>query len=1520
METVHDPASSDATSPGRWTRAVAGDREAFRELAGSYWYCVYAWWKRTGREDANAATLACFSRWLGSAPPKPEHTGAGRMREWVRARLAELVESGASPTESGGEPTIEIAPEWAEERYAQEPDGTADEIFQRRWALTVLEFTMDSLRGEYAGAGKEALFGEVTPYASFDIGGDDDRYEATARRMGFTVGAARKAVFDFRSRHRELLRGFVGDSVADPEEIDSELTALLCSCDMPGTPGEAAPLPTAIRQFKPDELLARAMRSVRMTSGGAGLWTPPTDAEVARLFPQYEMLGILGRGGMGAVYKARQIELDRLVAIKLLPLEISVDHDFADRFRREARAMAKLSHPNIISVFDFGTTNEGHLYFVMEFIEGANLQHMIHGPGVDPARALDIMSAVCDALDYAHNEGVIHRDIKPANVMVDGRGRVKVADFGLARLTDPDADQMGHTMTGTVMGTPDYMAPEQSRGMNVDHRADIYSLGVMLYEMLCREVPKGFCDPPSHRIGCDARIDEIVKRAMQSTPDRRYQTTQEMRTAIGEARASAELVPASTTALSGPTQVVQPRRAGGQTPRLSDETMAAGAVALELPTAAMMKAIAPPARQKSKLPFYVGIAVGLIAIAAGAVFIAKSTGGTRSGASHTSVTADGGDSGRSGARPSDALESGAIRLWDSPEKIPDTPNVAWKDNALFIGDGAVVRSPGRTRDLILRFTISLKSEVESLKVAIRSVGSTKEPRKYQLQISPRLKAIGLRVDTPEDGRTLQMWSLPAPKQGGSWLPIEVRAVGGDFTISADGELLGIVHDETIVEAGYFFLSATATGYFRDIVYVPLDKLAGATASPVVAERWEPALRLPGEHGDPTPTILKDGWILPRAGTAGALRSLLGTWRNGAIRAKYRDQSGSVCLRSNRQERYALFRRNNLLTLNYLPQTGAAIPLKRVAVPARPEGAVSTIELRAVDRRLIALLDGQEVFRVDDDRIERGEPAIIVNQDAGLRDVEVLNLDRPPLARAVSQSVPNVDPTIPATATKDAPFVNTLGMKFVPVPITGGPTGGQRVLFSVWETRVQDYEVFATEMKREWPKREFEQGPAHPCVNVTWENATAFCAWLTERERKAGKIGANESYRLPSDNEWSCAIGIGDREDPAKTPTEKSRKLADVFPWGTAWPPPANGGNYSGEECAGLKQTILPGYRDGFRETAPVGSFAANPLGIFDLGGNVREWCEDWVDTAHQQRAQRGASYNDGNPQAFLSSSRTWSDQDSFAPYTGFRVILATARPSTDSAPATVQSSQVLTYDGHRYQLVIDKSTWSEAKAKAEAIGGHLVTFSTDAEDVWLREHLIPPDGKPDQAYWIGGFAEERSEDFRWVTGESFGKVRWRRDHPYWRYEDAKKHEGKLFAAGLSVSAMPADEGWVGVRYNHGPQSWLHRGVGRCWSRTAARRPRRSDEGCTFRQHPRHEVRPRTDHRRADRRAARALFHLGDAGAGLRGFCQGNQAGVGEPAIRARRRASSSAYQLGRRAGFLHVAHRPRTQIWKACRR
>jgi len=260
---------------------------------------------------------------------------------------------------------------------------------------------------------------------------------------------------------------------------------------------------------------------------------PPEPAELAKQFPQLEIIELLGQGGMGAVYKARQKQLDRLVALKILPPEVGQTEAFAERFTREARSLARLNHPRIVTVFDFGHTEEGLYYFVMEFVDGTDLRHVIEGGEMEPAEALAIVPQVCEALQFAHEEGIVHRDIKPENILIDKKGRVKIADFGLAKLLDKPATAFTLTADGHRMGTPHYMAPEQiEHPGQVDHRADIYSLGVVFYEMLTGELPIGRFAPPSKKVHVDVMLDEVVLRTLEKEPERRYQQASEVKTDV----------------------------------------------------------------------------------------------------------------------------------------------------------------------------------------------------------------------------------------------------------------------------------------------------------------------------------------------------------------------------------------------------------------------------------------------------------------------------------------------------------------------------------------------------------------------------------------------------------------------------------------------------------------------------------------------------------------------------------------------------------------------------------------------------------------------------------------------------------------------------------------------------------------------------------------------------------------------------------------------------------------------------
>ena len=272
--------------------------------------------------------------------------------------------------------------------------------------------------------------------------------------------------------------------------------------------------------------------------------TPPSPAaipaDLIAELPQFEFLELLGQGGMGTVYKARQTALDRVVAVKVMSRR---DAEFADRFTREVRLLARLNHPHIVAVYDCGQVGD-LCYFAMEYVDGTNLREVLRSGHLPSREALAIIPQMCDALQYAHDQGIVHRDIKPENLLLDRNGRLKVADFGLARLMDEE--RAGGRLTGTrqVMGTLGYMAPEQLEGARgVDHRADIYSLGVVFYELLTGELPLGRFEPPSKVAPVDSRLDQVVLRTLDRQPDRRYQHASDLGIDVEAIRSTPEPVP-----------------------------------------------------------------------------------------------------------------------------------------------------------------------------------------------------------------------------------------------------------------------------------------------------------------------------------------------------------------------------------------------------------------------------------------------------------------------------------------------------------------------------------------------------------------------------------------------------------------------------------------------------------------------------------------------------------------------------------------------------------------------------------------------------------------------------------------------------------------------------------------------------------------------------------------------------------------------------------------------------------------
>jgi serine/threonine protein kinase len=897
----------------------------------------------------------------------------------------------------------------------------------------------------------------------------------------------------------------------------------------------------------PGELFARGLHTVKPTVGASG-WEPPTAEEAGRLLPQYRIEKLLGRGGMGAVYKGAQLTLDRTVAIKLLPAELAIDAEFVVRFQREARILARLQHARIITIYEFGQTSEGHLYFVMEYVDGTNLREILRGPGLDPEQALAVVGQLCDALQAAHREGIVHRDIKPENVLVTKDGDIKLADFGLAR--PPKVEGFENlTRSNVVMGTPAYMAPEQHSGaVKADHRSDIFALGVMLYEMLTGQPPRGAFALPSsctRGVQVDVRIDEVVLKALQTEPDRRYQMASEMKTDVERIR---------TTPLPVSPPEVPKRRQGRQV----------------LLTAAVL--------------------IPLLAVA-GSLFRSKH-------APPVSVPSVG-----MASKPGPGSTPAAVR----PEKA--APLVAATKEAPFVN------------------TLQMKFVPVPGTSALFSIWDTRV-RDYAAYARAK-NVFPAWTEQEKDGMPVSR-EPEYPVVGVSWVDADEFCKWLTRKESDEGTLPSGMRYRLPTDAEWSF----AAGLGLEEGTTPAQK------------RQHDQVDFPWGVGFP-----------PKPNS--------GNYADASWHEKFPNEPW---------------------------------------IEGYSDGFSTTSPVGSFPANAFGLYDmGGNVWQFCQDYFD-GEHKQRVTRGAGWRsrDRDLLYLSaRMPIPagsrdtasgfRCVLDVVPPAPVPVtpgsatkehsPGSATKEQPFVNSLGMKFVPIPgdSRAGDAAPKHVLFSIWETRVRDFtpyieanpDVQATWLEQEKFGVPVSREPNYPVVGISWDDGRDFCEWLTAKERTEGRLGPGARYRMPMDDEWSRAVGLPPEE--GATPAEKNGKNQVDFPWGVNFPPSgAKVGNYADSAYHGffVDEPSMEKYTDGFALTSPVGSFPPNSYGIYDMGGNAWEWCVDWFDATHLSRVLRGASYTN-NDRLNLLSSRRISDQPEMRHTNfGLRCVLELGEAALPHNPAS----------------------------------------------------------------------------------------------------------------------------------------------------------------------------------------------------------------------------------------------------------
>ena len=960
---------------------------------------------------------------------------------------------------------------------------------------------------------------------------------------------------------------------------------------------------------------------------------------------RYRLERILGRGGMGVVWLANDEQLGEPVALKFVPPEIRSDKDALKDLRRETQKSRKLSHPNIIRIHDLTQSEDTAPFISMEFVAGETMSSL---RGKQPNGLFSwetlrpLVTQLCAALDYAHSQGIVHRDLKPANLMVTESGQVKLADFGIAATI---SDTMGRvSLDNLSSGTPTYMSPQQIEGFPPSARDDVYALGATLYDLLTSK-------PPFFR----GKIIHQVLNVTPVTPEERLKELGLTNAIPPEVSAAimACLVKESDQRLSSVAAVAQ--ALGLPTGGLASSSAVSVGTASQPPAAEPpMEAAPEPAAQNRRTMYWMAAAAGCVLVLAGLlVALNNKKSQTAPTTSATSSTPS------ATAKPAGAASTFVAATTETP--FANSPsNEKWVDGlaAYWEGDqkndGKLVLRNGKTvaPKSCVQFpprTLPMRDQAVRVAVEGQIIGTTlivreSRDRKYKFH-NYVVKFGGSGSFDFNNGSEVtgggysSEGRIAAPKgfDINSLHTMELRAIGNTFTFWCDGKVLLTGPIDSNLTSGLPGVYLPSGAVVRRLEYANLDAQAPSPSpAPVPAA---PSTAVAGKTVQllPLVDVKRD--------------AIDGEWSvtpDGLVQ-KYNGKLARL------EFNYAPTPEYDFETEFTVQEGGTGDVSQILAVPGHwflwrtlPPGAIGPD------------VDG---LKPGDPKRTEGMGQNMTRLRAGQRCRSVVEV------REVASSA-----SAPATvvaATKDAPFVNSLGMKFVPVPITGGPTDKQRVLFSIWETRVQDYEDFAKETKRDWPKPEFGQGPTHPAVNVSWDNAVAFCVWLTERELKAGRIGANERYRLPSDHEWSCAVGIGDREDITKQPADKKGGVPGVYPWGTQWPPPPGVGNLAGEEVkpvlAERKKDFqfgaLNGYRDDFINTAPVGSFAPNRHGLFDLSGNTWEWCDDWfwADEKQRWRVLRGGDWNScTNPRNLASDYRHANTTGSSWPSSGFRCVLASA--------------------------------------------------------------------------------------------------------------------------------------------------------------------------------------------------------------------------------------------------------------------
>jgi serine/threonine protein kinase/formylglycine-generating enzyme required for sulfatase activity len=931
------------------------------------------------------------------------------------------------------------------------------------------------------------------------------------------------------------------------------------------------------------------------------------DAGRVETFEHYQLLKDdqgnyieLGHGGMGVTYKALDTSLQCLVALKVISASLLGSTTAEERFLREARSAAQLRHRNVASVFHLGRHGEGY-YYAMEFIDGETVEMVVKRDGpMECQLALEIAEQVACALVAAERRRLVHRDIKPSNLMLvregDGDVLVKVIDFGLVKSAVPLGASISALTTGGFVGTPYFASPEQLDQQDEDGRSDIYSLGVTLWYMLTGK--------PTFSGSLASVITQHLDKPppfddLPPLPEEIVVLLRRMLEKEVERR-----IQSPTELRSELRRCIEIVRAWSLSnksikPSEVEETGQSG-----LGTSSVLKG-----RYR--------LIEDLNPSQPGELFHAEDT---KLKQRVTLRILHGSPSALERA----AHDAAQARTAEHPNLVKVLAIETEKNFGFMVLEWmegfSLIDLMRARRELPLREVLLLLRELATAADVAAGQG-----------IRPDLSLAGVFVQFPEGitpSSTEVLLSCPVDEWPAWRAKVHIVAGTGELdplatVVTAQGEASSgkSVIMNRLAALAYSLLGGDPRNF------IPLAKL-----------NWE------------TMAVLRRGLSSDHGfASAGEFFEALG--RTQAIeRGPGKSVTPSAGIRGISKASFAPAKRKE------------ASPPSVAPTPHPEQKSAPQTIARGHKSRVGILVAGAILFAV----------AVA----AGLFFSWNFFSSEPPWAptpvgaapaqkRAAGTAAPSLSPPQSGKS-----WTNSLGMSFVPVG---------DVHMAVFEARVRDFESFvkATDYDAEggmssvmkldgfasrnltWRSPGFPQTPDHPIVGVCWEDADQFCAWLTRKERSEGTITAFQRYRLPTDREWSEAVGIAHEE--GATPEERSGRLVGLFPWGGSMPPAENSGNYAGEESrqgAPAGWSFLRGYRDAFPRTAPVEAMPANPAGVHGLSGNVWEWCADRFNQSTNWRVLRGGSWASSRPEEMLSSYRRGYDALFRMDDTGFRLVIA----------------------------------------------------------------------------------------------------------------------------------------------------------------------------------------------------------------------------------------------------------------------